>query len=106
MLQFLISISPQGVITFVSKAWGGRTSDKYLTENSKFLNKPLPGDVLLADRGFDIAESVGFYCAEVSTTICLRQMLNQLEELLVAGYISKELLVWLGINIQYYTQSS
>ena len=63
--KFLIGISPQGVITFISKEWGGRTSDKYLTENSKFLNHLLPGDVVLADRGFDIAESVGFYCAEV-----------------------------------------
>ena len=25
----------------------------------------MPGDVVPADRGFDIAESVGFYCAEV-----------------------------------------
>ena len=57
-IKFLIGISPQGVITFISKAWGGRTSDKYLTENSKFLNNLLP-------RGFDIAESVGFYCAKV-----------------------------------------
>ena len=57
-IKFLIGISPQGVITFISKAWGGRTSDKYLTENSKFLNNLLP-------RGFDIAENVGFYCAEV-----------------------------------------
>ena len=57
-IKFLIGITPQGVITFISKAWGGRTSDKYLTENSKFLNNLLP-------RGFDIAESVGFYCAKV-----------------------------------------
>ena len=64
-IKFLIVISPQGVITFISKAWGGRTSDKYLTKNSNFLNNLLPGDVVLADRGFDIAESVGFYCAEV-----------------------------------------
>ena len=64
-IKFLIGISPQGVIIFISKAWGGRNSDKYLTKNSKFLNNLLPGDFVLADRGFDIAESVGFYWAEL-----------------------------------------
>ena len=64
-VKFLIGISPQGVITFISKAWGGRVSDKYLTEHSGFLKNLLPGDVVLADRGFDIAESVGFHCAEL-----------------------------------------
>ena len=63
-INFLISISLQGVITFISKALGSRTSDKYLTENSKFLNNLLPGDVVLVGSDFDIAESVGFYCAE------------------------------------------
>ena len=61
----LVGITLQGVITFISKAWGGRTSDKYLTENSKFFNNLLPEDVVPADLGFDILESVGFYCAEV-----------------------------------------
>ena len=64
-IKFLIGISPQGVIPFISKAWGGRTSEKYLTKNSMLLNNLLPGDVVLADLGLDIAESVGFYCAEV-----------------------------------------
>jgi len=33
-------------------------SDKHLTINSGFLSKLLPGDVVLADRGFDIEEDV------------------------------------------------
>ena len=56
-VKVLIGITPQGTISYVSQAWGGRTSDKYLTENCGILNKLLPGDLVLADRGFTIAES-------------------------------------------------
>lgn len=40
-------------------------SDVHLTENCGILNNLLPGDVILADRGFTIHESVGMYCATV-----------------------------------------
>ena len=57
--KYLICISPQGVITFVSKGWGGHTSDKYITEHSGFLRHLRHGDVILADRGFNIDECLG-----------------------------------------------
>lgn len=64
-VKFLIGITPQGSLSFISNAWGGRSSDKFITENSGFLSKLLPGDIVLADRGFDVAESIGLVGAEV-----------------------------------------
>ena len=63
--KFLIGITPQGSIAFISKGWGGRVSDVHLTENCGLLSKLLPGDVILADRGFTIEQAAGVYCAEV-----------------------------------------
>ena len=65
-MKVLIGITPQGTISFVSKAWGGRTSDKFLTENCGILKKLLPGDLILADRGFTIQESVVFQQAQLA----------------------------------------
>ena len=65
-IKVLIGISPQGTITFVSQAWRGRTSDKFLTENCGLLSKLKPGDLVMADRGFTIHESVWFHQAELS----------------------------------------
>ena len=56
----IIGIVPQGTVAFVSDAWGGRAMINIrITENCGIINKLLPGDIILADRGFNIAESVG-----------------------------------------------
>uniref|UniRef100_A0A8P4GDX5 DDE Tnp4 domain-containing protein n=1 Tax=Dicentrarchus labrax TaxID=13489 RepID=A0A8P4GDX5_DICLA len=65
-MKYLIGISPQGTVIFISKGWGGRTSDKRVTENSGFLECISAGDVILADRGFNVAESISLCNAELN----------------------------------------
>ncbi|EEC07875.1 hypothetical protein IscW_ISCW024353, partial [Ixodes scapularis] len=49
-------IAPNGFIMFISKAYGGRASDKFITLDSGLLKYLLPGDEVLADKGFTIAD--------------------------------------------------
>ncbi|CAH3030009.1 unnamed protein product [Porites evermanni] len=41
------------------------SSDKFLTENCGFLDKLLPGDMVMEDRGFTVSESVGLKQAKL-----------------------------------------
>lgn len=50
VVKYLVSVTPQGLISFLSKGWGGGVSDKHVIENSGFLYHLLPGDVILADK--------------------------------------------------------
>ncbi|XP_042073579.1 uncharacterized protein LOC102293686 [Haplochromis burtoni] len=64
-MKYLVGITPLGAISFISKGWGGSASDRHITENCGILQRLLPGDVVLADRGFEIRDPVGMMCAEV-----------------------------------------
>ena len=58
--KYLISVTPQGTVNFVSKGYGGRVSDKFITEDCGYLQKLQPQDVVLADRGFNVEDSVAY----------------------------------------------
>lgn len=51
-VKFLVVISPSGMITFISKGYGGKATDSYIVNDSGFLNLLEPGDEVMADKGF------------------------------------------------------
>jgi hypothetical protein len=55
-LTFLIAVSPNSSITYVSPAYPGRISDSQVTRVSGFLDTLEPYDQIMADKGFLIAD--------------------------------------------------
>ncbi len=60
-IKFLVACILDGLICYISEAWGGRVSDVKLTKESSFLNHLQPRDVVLADRGFMLKEIFASY---------------------------------------------
>ena len=54
----LIGLSPSGVVTFVSDLFPGSISDRDLVRRSGMLALLTPGDTIMADWGFDIADDL------------------------------------------------
>ena len=62
-MKFLIGIAPSGFITFISDCYGGRTTDRFICNDSNFYNLLEAGDEIMADRGFQIKEDLlHYYC--------------------------------------------
>lgn len=57
-VKFLVCVSPNGMIMYISPTYSGRTSDSAIVQASSdgFLKELIRGDVLLADRGFRLRE--------------------------------------------------
>ena len=54
--KVLVCITPNGAISWISPAYGGRSSDKFIVTDSGFLDLLEPFDCVMADRGFKIKE--------------------------------------------------
>ena len=63
-IKFLI-ITPQGTISYISHCAVGRISDKEIVEQSDLINYLLPGEIIIADRGFRYAIYAHMALAEI-----------------------------------------
>lgn len=57
-IKYLIAMTPDGLVIFISKGYCGRISDIELTEVCGFLDMLYPGCCVMADRGFKHVETV------------------------------------------------
>jgi hypothetical protein len=51
-VKFLVGVAPSCEVTFLSKCYGGRTTDGQIVTESGFVELLEPGDKVLADKGF------------------------------------------------------
>ena len=64
-MKYLIIATPQGTISYISDGYGGRTSNKFITEHCGYLNNIAHVHLILADRGFNVHEAVGSQLGEL-----------------------------------------
>ena len=78
-VKYLISCNPLGAITFISEGWGGRASDNKIVRESGYIHPTfhMPGDQILADRGFTLKDDFGAICsAELLTPAFIKGQLQ------------------------------
>jgi hypothetical protein len=63
--KYLISGTAQGSVNYISPSYGGKVSDKHIVQDCDYLQNLLPGDTVLADRGFLVAEDIGQFEAQL-----------------------------------------
>ena len=88
-VKFLIGITPTGAISFVSKGWGGRVSDRYITEHCGFLEQIDESDLVMADKGFNLGDLLAKRKAFLNIPPFLRKKQFSMDEVQETRRIAK-----------------
>ena len=54
--KVLVGCAPAGIVSYVSPAFGGSTSDRQIVERSELPKACLSGDAIMADKGFYVQD--------------------------------------------------
>lgn len=57
-MKFLVSITPNWIISFVFRGYGGLALDLYITEDCEFVECMPNGATIIANRGFKVVATL------------------------------------------------
>ena len=55
-VKILIGITPQGMVNFISTLWGGRASDRHITQHDGLIPQLHANTTIMADKGFTVED--------------------------------------------------
>lgn len=99
-LKFMTAVTPAGLISFISKPYGGRSSDNVFCEQSGILKMMDKKDDLMADRGF----TVGELCKKHDVNLIGPPFLKQKQQLSQAEAITGQFIAKARVHIERSNQ--
>lgn len=81
-LKVMVGMSPGGMITYISPAYGGSTSDRQIIARSDLFKRLEKGDAIMADRGINVEDLFAPYGITVNIPTFMKGI-NQLPTLVV-----------------------
>lgn len=79
--KYLIAVTPGGTISFISRGYGGKCSDKQIVVQENFLNKINLGESVMTDKGFLIDDECQRRGVKLVRPPFLRAPLTQLSQI-------------------------
>lgn len=73
--KVLIGVAPNGLVSFISRVWGGLASDRHIVQKDGhlfFLPLLENGDIILADKGFPIGDLLPGHIAQYAPFYCFK----------------------------------
>lgn len=72
-MKVLVGATPAGLISYVSPAYGGSTSDRQIVERSNIPAMCDPGDSVMADKGFNVQDIFAPYDVSINIPAFFRK---------------------------------
>ena len=83
-VKVAVGITPGGMVSYVSEAYGGSTSDRQILERSNLTKMCDAGDSLMADKGFDVQDLFAPVDVKVNIPTFFRKKISLAEQLCCA----------------------